>query len=177
MWTTLNMALALMFGVLHQGGAAPPLLSVQSTLGNAVAGSSRAVYWKIIRHLCICLTCLDSSRVCDPSTWRQETQMSCPETCLSWTFWRTTMAALPAPSFDSTYPVTPVYLTFPQGIPSWIVLKRLIFLHLDLARIRGSMQGGGFTPSNGVVSLLVVSQPLSFSALRRLSSAPRGHNR
>ena len=67
--------------------------------------------------------------------------MSCLETCFrgpSGAPQEELMAALSAPSFDSTYPVTPVpiYLTFPQGIPSCTALKRRIFLHLDVAHIR-----------------------------------------
>ena len=54
------------------------------------------------------------------------------------------MAALSAPSFRSTYLVTPVsmYLMLPQRISSCMVLKQRIFPHLDLDHIPESVQAG-----------------------------------
>ena len=102
-------------------------------------------------HLGICLVC--PRGVCDRFIWRQESQMS-PDVMsgkisfmdLSGAPQNELMAVLTAPSFNSTYLVTPIpmYLTLPQGISSCITLKKRVFPHLDLDHIPETIQAGGY---------------------------------
>ena len=75
-----------------RGRVVPSLFSVHSTLGGAAADSStHVVYWKTYVPPRLLMDV--PSRVCDPSTWRQETQIATDVmsgNMFSWTFWRTT---------------------------------------------------------------------------------------
>ena len=105
----------------------------------------------LVYLLGICLGCLRG--VCDSSAWRQGTQISADVMAGKTSFvdfsgapQNELMAVLTAPSFNSTYLVTPIpmYLTLPQGISSCITLKRRVFPHLDLDHIPETIQAGGY---------------------------------
>ncbi|KAF8558667.1 hypothetical protein OG21DRAFT_1404685 [Imleria badia] len=145
-WITFNTLLALVFGVLHQGGVVPSILALHSTLRNGPAGSStHIIYWKTYtppRHL------LGVSRgVGVPGKISFVDLSGAPQNEL--------MAALSAQSSNSTYLVTPVpmYSMLPQGISSCMVLKKHISPHLDLDHIPESILAGHDALSLGIYAV------------------------
>ncbi|KAH7928353.1 glycosyltransferase family 22 protein [Leucogyrophana mollusca] len=134
-WAVSNIALAIVFGVLHQGGVVPSLLHLRGRLASATSSQGiHFIYWKTYmppRHLL---------------GIRQQDY-------LSGLFRITDLAGAPrndlvkvvlSDTQRAIYMVTPIAMhsTLPEAVSRCMTLEHRMFPHLDLDHIPESVQAG-----------------------------------
>ncbi|KAG1752252.1 glycosyltransferase family 22 protein [Suillus lakei] len=130
-----NLVLAVLFGILHQGGVVPSLFYLHSVVADASLGTrTNIIFWKIymppLHFLSISEQDVSSGIISyiDLAGASQDDFV----------------ASLSAGDYDRTFVVTPVAVryTLPLAITSCMELNQHIFPHLDLDHISESMDAG-----------------------------------
>ncbi|KAI0649779.1 Alg9-like mannosyltransferase family-domain-containing protein [Trametes meyenii] len=141
-WVVANVILAVLFGVLHQGGVVPSLFRVHDIVYDEAIGLSshdfRVIYWKTYmppRHLlALRQQDVDSKRVI-----LRDLSGASPDSTLD-----ALLSPTPSSNPLSTLLVTPFYSAreLQKQIPGCVTERERVFPHLDLDHIGESVQVG-----------------------------------
>ncbi|OAX39301.1 glycosyltransferase family 22 protein [Rhizopogon vinicolor AM-OR11-026] len=130
-----NLVLAVLFGILHQGGVVPSLFHLHSVVTNTSVGTrTNIIYWKTYipppHFLGI------SKRDVSSGKFSFTDLAGAPQDRFA--------ASLVASNYDRTFIVTPVamWYTLPHTIKNCMELEKPIFPHLDLDHVSESMDVG-----------------------------------
>ncbi|KAJ8597675.1 glycosyltransferase family 22 protein [Rhizopogon salebrosus TDB-379] len=134
-WFIFNLVLAVLFGILHQGGVMPSLFHLHSKVANTSLGMrTNIIYWKTymppLHFLGI------SERDVSSGMISFSDLAGAPQ--------RDLVESLAASDYDRTFVVTPVaiWYTLPPPIKNCMEQDKLIFPHLNLDHILESFDAG-----------------------------------
>ncbi|KAG2159341.1 glycosyltransferase family 22 protein [Suillus bovinus] len=130
-----NFVLAVLFGILHQGGVVPSLFHLHSLVADPSLGTrTNIIYWKTYMPPLHLLGVNDRDVVTGSVSFIDLAGASRDDFA----------ASLDTGNYDRTFVVTPVAMryTLPPTITSCMELNRTIFPHLDLDHISESMDIG-----------------------------------
>lgn len=133
--TVFNLVLAVLFGILHQGGVVPSLFHLHSVVADASLGTrTNIIYWKTYMPPLHFLGINE----------RDVSSGIISFTDLAGASQGVLAASLTVGDYDRTFIVTPVAMqsTLPSAITNCMKLDKAIFPHLDLDHIAESMDVG-----------------------------------